>query len=459
MMRTHKPKTKTRTAAFACVLALILLAVMAALGVAYAAETHLNMLQSDTQAGIQCSLLQSESGLSYLTYVLREVALPAQAAGQDLVDALAIALQTRLNGTANLSGAVVTVVGTTILIPSIATDEGRFNVTINLIDDTTVHVRVAGTDGTVTRQVGLNFNRLEGASEVFDYGIASRSAVQMTGNASVSGANDATEANIFSGTYSTAESCRLTGNCAVEGDVYVANPDGYVTVTGNATIGGASGEAIQQHIHIGVGDLEFPEVDPTVFESFATNILDANTPTSGNRTFTNIRIPANRNPTFSGNITIKGVVFIEAPNTVRFTGNLNLTGVVVTEDAGEDVYTTNTIRFTGNTTVAGVESLPDTEAFAELKGLPGSFLLAPGFGVTFTGNFGAVNGCMAADAFTWTGNAGGTVRGPIINYSDSAFSLTGNAHLTIDRSTYPQTPPGFITPGRLAAAPGSYREY
>jgi hypothetical protein len=353
----------------------------------------------------------------------------------------------------------VTILGSTISVPSIATDQGSFRASITLNEDDSVNLTVIGSDGETTRSVGLSFGASGGQSPVFDYGIATRSAVQITGNASVHGANDPSEAHILSTTYSTQEAFRLTGNACIDGDIYSANPDSYVTLTGNITVGGATGSAIQNHIHIGVGDLEFPEVDPTVFEPFATNIVDANTTTSGNLTFTNIRIKANTNPTFSGNTTLRGVVFIEVPNRVQFTGNMNLTGVIVTQDAGDNVYTTNTIRFTGNTTFRGVELLPDELQFQELRQMPGSSLLAPGFGVTFTGNFGAVGGCLAADAFTWTGNASGTIHGSIINYGDSAFTLTGNSRITIDRSTSPAAPPGFSSPARLNPIPSSYREY
>ena len=453
------PPWPNRKGAFACILALVLLAIMAALGAALAAGTGLSLVQSTNQASIQCSLLQSESGLAYLTYVLRDAALPAQATGQDLLNALSTALQTRLNGTANLAGAHVTVVGSTISIPSVATGQGRFSAAITLTADNVVNLTVTGSDGKTTRSVGLNFNPQGGHTAVFDYGVASRSAVCLTGNASIHGANDPSEANLLSTTTSTLESFHLTGNCHLDGDIYSANPNSYVTLTGNVTVGEATGSAIQNHIHIGVGDTEFPEVDPTVFAPFATNIVDSHTTTSGNLTFTNIRIRANTNPTFSGNTTLRGVVFIEAPNQVRFTGNLNCTGVIVTQDAGENVYTTNTLRFTGNTTLRGVEELPDTPEFAQLRQMPGTSLLAPGFGVTFTGNFGSVGGCMAADAFTWTGNASGTIRGSIINYSDSAFTLTGNSRITIDRSGTPSVPPGFAVPQRLSPVASTYREY
>jgi hypothetical protein len=90
--------------------------------------------------------------------------------------------------------------------------------------------------------------------------------------------------------------------------------------------------------------------------------------------------------------------------------------------------------------------------------MPGSFILAPGFGLEFVGNFGTVGGGMAADEFKFTGNAGGLVRGMIINYSDSAFTLTGNSRIRFDRSSSPDIPPGFSLPQRIVLRPDTYVE-
>ena len=93
------------------------------------------------------------------------------------------------------------------------------------------------------------------------------------------------------------------------------------------------------------------------------------------------------------------------------------------------------------------------------RSLTGSFLLAPGFGVEFTGNFGTINGTMAADKFKWTGNAGGVVRGSVISYSDDEFKLTGNSKLRIDRSNTTDTPAGFAVETTFTPLPDSYVEY
>lgn len=91
--------------------------------------------------------------------------------------------------------------------------------------------------------------------------------------------------------------------------------------------------------------------------------------------------------------------------------------------------------------------------------LPGTFLLAPGFAVKFSGNFGTINGTIAADEFKYTGNAGGTVHGWAINWGDTELTMTGNANLEIDRSGLERLPEGFVLPMRLSPVPATYEEY
>ncbi|NLF31920.1 MAG: hypothetical protein GX591_13655 [Planctomycetes bacterium] len=282
------------------------------------------------------------------------------------------------------------------------------------------------------------------SGSALDFGIAARGRIIMTGCARIEGVNDPGEADILSATYGSAEAVALTGNPGIDGDIFICNPQGYASITGYPWIGGqTSWDRISEHIHCGIGDVEFPQVDPTVFEPFATDTVDAATPTGGNLVFENIRVAAGTNPTFSGNTTVLGVMFIETPNRVCFLGNLALTGVIITEDAGQDAWDANTIRFQGNTSFRGVEDLPDSPQFDALRAMGGAAILAPGFSVFFAGNFGTISGAMAAERFVLSGNAGGTVCGPILSYGDGDLVLTGNAHLAIDRSRYPMEPPGF----------------
>jgi len=453
---------RARSRGIASVLAIILLALFATIAAAFASETSLSFRKAGNVVRTQNARFQAESAVAFYSHLLRQANLPPGVSGQGILDALALRIQARLEGTGNLGAKQIVYDGTTIAVPAIATNAhgGAFSASFALNGDGDVVMCVSGAELGCTRHVRMCCDLNPGRSGVFDYGVASKGKIIMTGNARILGANDASEAKVFTGTFSHSEAVKLTGNCQIAGDLDIQNPNASVAMNGNVSVGGESlwGGHIADHIHVGVDDVEFPEADPSVFEPFATQIVDGSTSTNGNKTFTNIRIKANTNPTFAGNIKLRGVVYIETPNRITFSGNLNIIGVIVTEDAGEGALDDNYLHFTGNTNTQGVEDLPDEPPYAALKKLPGTFLLAPGFSTKFTGNFGTINGAMAASEFRWTGNAGGTVHGPIIDFGDTEFKLTGNAHLTIDRSSSPETPPGFTSAAKLCPLPGTYEE-
>ncbi|NLF30900.1 MAG: hypothetical protein GX591_08445 [Planctomycetes bacterium] len=461
--------TKRLSPGSTLLLTFIFLALFTTLAIAFHTATNMSFQQANSLASLQRAQLAAESGLAHILMTLRTISVSGSDTGAEYLADCANHLAAAMDGKPNLGDETIegdydaNGIIERVRVPRIAVrDTGdSYDAQIVALNDDNLAITVHGRSGRSVRTLYIELDASNRRNAVFDYGVASRSKIVMTGNARILSASDDDPhwADILSATYTDPEAVKLTGNPTIEGDISTCDPASHVSVTGNPDIGGETNwEAIQAHIHTGIGDVEFPEVDPTVFEPFATNIVNSSTGTSGNKVFENIRIAAGTNPTFSGNITIRGVVFIEAPNRVQFTGNLNFTGVIVTEDAGEDVYDTNTIRFTGNMSSQGVEDLPDTPQFAELREMPGSMLLAPGFGVHFTGNFGTVNGAMAADRFVMTGNSGGTVHGPIICYSDSDFTMTGNAHFTIDRSRYQGDPPGFAQTSTMVPAPDTYRE-
>jgi len=462
----------------ASILAMMFLVLMSSLAVAFFTTTDLGLKQTENLRHVAAARLEAESGLAFLTYQLRRHAPTDPGKGQELLSSLAGALGESMDLSGTLQGGNIVSNGQTVAVPPIAVNgDGRnFDATISLVDDTTVLLRVVGYSGNVSRAVGVQFSLKAGGSKTsaFDFGIASRGPISMTGNAKVLGANNIEEADMLSGIYGVPEAFSITGNSKIEGDIHVSDPDTTVKLSGNIEVGGESmvgtktlpdpedTDPIVKHVQVGVGKVDFPEVDPTQFESFAVNIVDGSTNTSGNKTFNNIRIRANTNKTFAGNVTLNGVIFIEVPNRIHFSGNVKITGVIVTQDAGDNAYESNTIKFSGNLTANGVEDLPDTSEFHDLRQKPGSFILAPGFGTEFVGNFGTVNGCMAADKFKWTGNASGRIKGGIIAYSDAEFKMTGNSCITIDRHGTPDIPSGFGGPGTqliLVILPDTYIEY
>jgi hypothetical protein len=209
-----------------------------------------------------------------------------------------------------------------------------------------------------------------------------------------------------------------------------------------------------------VAEPDFPELDLTPFPGLTTNVVDGSTQTSGNKTFENIHVLPGANPTFNGNITINGIIYIEAPNKVKFNGNLVINGFVVTSDGGDLPLSGNQLTFNGNVSVPGVDALPDTEEFEDVKEHEGTAILAPGFGVTFSGNNSGINGMIAADQLTFRGNSslGGELTGTILGLADLPMSLRGNTTITINREDAVDLPTGFKYPSTFEVISGSYAE-
>lgn len=398
--------------------------------------------------------LAAESGVAFLSKKLRQFQISGTPTPETMLSSLATFLNDNLpEGTVSFGGGQILVNGL-----NIDSSCGTFTGTLALTPEGYIEVDVEGQSSQARRNIGLQYQLVPGGNGIFSNGIIAGGPIRMTGNARVSGLNSSEEASLLTLSSETTV-YDMTGNCRIEGDIYATNPEGECSLTGNVYIGGvrADNPAVQEHIHFGVDETEIPRPDPTVFESFATTILSGST--TGNKTFTNIRIPAGMNPTFAGNITLRGVIYIEQPNNVTFTGNLNVQGVIVTQDAGPGGATANSIRFQGNTSLQSVETLPDEPQFAALKAMPGSSVLAPGFDVRFTGNFGTVGGTLAAEKFTFLGNASATVKGSILSLGSEPYSMSGNSHIVIDRSDYDDVPPGFSVPSTLSSIASSYVEY
>ena len=456
MANRHRGGRATARGA-ALLIALIFLVLFASMAVAIAASSGINLTIARNRVATHQAAALAETGLLLLQQNLGGMTVPATPDAEDLHEAIASHLVTAWDASSMLNTADIWSDAEGVHFPmlSVVRDDGRsgtieltFAADGGVLSQPTISVESTGRFGNAVRTVRYQMTTQGGNYTLGAYGIASRSRIRMTGNARIQGANEDSEGSILSATYSQTRAVKLTGNARASGDVAVCNPSGQIKKTGNAKIGGDK--------IIGASQPTWPEVDPSVFEPYVESTLSGST--SGNKTFTNIRIPAGTNPTFSGNIKLYGVVYIEAPNNVRFTGNTKVTGVIVAEKPEVESLSANQVRFTGNMSTAGVESLPSDSRFDGLRDLTGSFLLADGYAASFTGNFNTVNGCMVASKFKLTGNAGGTIRGGIINMSDSDFRMTGNARLTIDKESAYGQPAGLKGAYVLVCVPGSYGE-
>jgi len=438
----------------ALVVVMVFVAIFGALAAGYLSAANTNLQAAKLYADSRRAHVAAESGLRFVCHHLPEVDIQDTTDASETLQAIADALNGQFRDTL-FGGQTATVDDDGVFLPAVILNfpEGQaaFQVRVLALSDSDYQVLSNGTSRQCAKTVSAGFLAAKDSWFLAAFGVASKSRIKMSGNACIEGANDDQEGSVLSATYSATRAIDMCGNIDISGDVSVTNPDGEVRMVGHASIGG--------DIVIGAEEPQFPEVDTSVFELYAINPVGPGTPTGGNQYFENIRILANTNPTFSGNTTIRGVVYVESPNTVKFTGNLDLVGLVVAEPPpGELDLSNHSIKFTGNTSTGGVAALDGDPQFDGLRDLDGSFILAPGYEVEFTGNFSTINGSMVASKFKLTGNAGGTINGSLINLHDTDFVMTGNSHLTINHDGMDDDPAGIEFPRRLTYVAGSYSE-
>jgi hypothetical protein len=450
-MKRYEGKNKTLRNGAALVIAMIFLAVFSSLALAMLTMSSTNVQVADNHCKANRALESAQSGLEVMNYWLGRVAIPGTVAPGDRFTNLASYVNDDL-ATVGIDAANTYDDGgypAAVSLDNIAINSllgQSFLASIQKTENLDVlQLDVTGNAGPLTRTIRVNYNFGTRAHNVFDYGVASRGPLSLLGNIDMSGTNVAVEADVYIESNSQNEALSIIGNSQIAGNVTITNPDAYVTLQGGqAGIGGETGEAALDHVSAGDDPVEFPVPLSGYFEQYVQDTFDpAVHDTSADNTFENIRIPGGTNPTFSGSTTLNGIVFIETPNVVTFTGNVDITGIIVGDGDMNDNSGANQLAFLGNVSSAPVTDLPAGAQFDGIREETGTFLMAPGFGASFGGSFDTLNGAIAANGINFFGNAGGTISGSILNYSDTPMTLSGNSDLFFNRSGVDEVPAGF----------------
>jgi len=415
------------------ILSMIFLIIFSAMAVSMAALSGTNIQLADNQRNADRARACAESGFDVIRFWLNKVSIPGTTLEADRFNQIAGSLQNELttncitNVAASYDASVITIPGVTLD----SANGSSFSSTITQLDADTVQIDVIGTYGSITRTIRAHYNLNERANNVFDFGVATKGPLSLSGNIELEGINVSVEASVYIESENSNLALSIIGNSQIAGDVSIVNPIATVDLQGGqAGIGGETGQdAVDNHVSFGVPPSEFPEPNPALFESYVTSIVDATTDTSSDATFENIRIVANTNPTFSGNTTLKGIVYIETPNVVEFTGSADVTGIIVGDGDIEDNSGANQIIFRGNVDSHPITNLPEEAQFEGLHDQTGTFVMAPG-----------------------------TINGSVINYSDEEMTLSGNSDLFFNRSGLTEVPAGFEPEIILDYDPSSYSE-
>lgn len=443
----------------ALLISMIVLAILSAWVVSICSMSGTGVQLAENQRKADSTRACAESGLGILRFWLGQVSMPGTTEASEKFSDLVTFLQNNLtaNITANYDGSsLITILPVTL--DSTAGQTFYANIIADdPLDAETLQMDVTGAYRTITRTIRVNYNFGPRMNPLFEYGIATKGALHLAGNIELEGINVAVESSVYIESENNDEALSIIGNSQIAGDVSITNPNATVTLEGGqAGIGGETGQdAIDNHVSVGEVPIEFPVPDPSYFEQYVQNVYDPNNVLTE---YENVRIPPGTDPIFSSALTLKGIVFIETPNVVTFTGNVTITGIIVGNGDVSDDSGTNQITFEGNVNSYPVTDLPLEPQFDQLRDETGIFILAPGFSVSIGGSFETINGAIAASGIEFFGDAGGTINGTVINYSDTTMDLTGNSDLYFNHSGTTEVPAGFDLDIELKYDPASYSE-
>ncbi len=428
-------------------LSLIFVALFSSMGLAMLTMSSRNVRVADNHREATRAFESALSGMEVIRYHMSKVSMPGTT---PLANRFAV-VQSQLAASMSLDEDI-----------TLCESEGTsFVAELQPINNERFRIQVTGSAGGLARVVGVNYTFGVRQESVFDFGVATKGPLQLSGNIQLDGTNIAVEADVYIESENDTDVLSIIGNSQIAGDVKVTNPDGVVTLQGGkAGIGGETGQAaIDNHVTTGVAPTQWPVPNTSHFEQYLSGqVIDADTDLSTNTTYTNVRIAAGTNPHFSANTNINGVLFIETPNVVVFSGNCSITGMVVGDGSMYDDSGTNQLIFLGTVDSRSVSELPSSSEFDSLREETGTFVMAPGFKAAFGGNFETFNGAIAANGIEFFGNAGGTIAGSVINYAETPMTLSGNSDLFFNRSGITEVPAGFEPEIVLHYDPSSYTE-
>jgi len=444
-------------------LAMLYLVLFSTMAIGFYAAVTTASQTSNSDQRVTRAQLAAESGMDFMRYQLATVSIPPTTPPttvggvKGVFDVLYDQLSVKLNPQTNFNGKPIAKVGNSIRIPGdlskrvdVDADSG-FRASIDDMAGEIV-VTVVGRHGTtnVGRAFTLNYTRTEKESSIFDYAVAAKGRVVMS-KGSISGVSGVTSdevAQVMSAK-GVAGAITMTGGTvgsATGGQLNVSLADESSTLTkedlAKVTGGSVHGSTIASNIldqYTKVVDKpEFPIIDTSVFKPYATSVY-----TSGKTTLKNMRIPAGTNPTFTGNATIQGILYVESPNKVTFRGDTKLQGFIVFEN--KNTTAVNIIDQSGN---FSHEPLPIGPEYDGLRSTSNLAVLAPTTRLTMSGSVDSnLKGSVIVGTFANGGSADITVQqGSMLLMDDTVDSgVFAGKTVKFSATGAPTLPKGTLT--------------
>jgi len=435
----------------------IILVIASAMAVSLAAISGSNLEMANKQQESNQALASTESGLEIMRYWLSRVRVPSSTPPADYLSAVVALVQSDLaaNGISNFQ---VNADGSipAVMLNSVTQQDFRGQWSADPGNPTILRVTANGSSGLAARTIAVQYRIIAYHFPIFNFGLATKGPLVLKYNPRLLAATQGWEADIYVESLNSLIAVDIGKNATLAGNLNIGNPAATVSCGGTLNLGGTLS-------HVAEDDRpEFPVPDVQHFRQYATGpVIGPTTDLSGaSTTWPNALVTAGTNPTFTGNVTIQGILYIEAPNRVMFSRNTTLQGMIVAQG---DVNNpgTNQVSFgdpTDPSTPSNFSSgpYPAGSQFDALRQEQGSCILAPGFAVSFYKNFSAINGVIAASGLYFANNASAVVKGTLINYSEQSTIVERNINLTFDRFGQVEIPAGFDLYRVLEYNPASY---
>ena len=463
-MNRLKSKKRRLHPGSALIIAMIFVVIFSTLGLAMLASSSTNMRASSNHREGNRAFESAQSGLEVVRYLFEGLSVSGLTSPENRVVALYNKLldriiDTEMSGISAKYDSDENVIELCDVYLDYSTGKSfSCQISQSATDDMVMVTSITGFSKEVSRSLRVNFAFEEDTDAIFDFGIATRGPLYMSGQAVVEGINLAVESDVYIEADVAGDEFVIGNQASVGGDVHIVEEYGTFDIGSKSSIGGETGEAAADHVEVGTDPVTFPETTIDYFRTFATgDVITSETNISTYDTLDNVIIAADTNPTFSSDLTINGVLFIEQPNNVTFAAHVDVYGIIVGESEEGVSSSSNSIDFAGQVECFDVSSL-EGEEFALISLETGTFIMAPGFSVDFSGQSNVINGAMAVAGARFTGQAGGTINGSIINYSDEPVVLQGQGSLSFDRYGSSEVPAGFIPVLTLSYGADSYSE-
>ena len=443
------------------IIAMIFVVIFSALAVSMATLSGTNIQLASNQHKVDSALGSATSGLEVERHWLDTVIFPSDTPENKYFSTIMNSLQSNMdaNSITNITLKKNTGEILPVTLDSATGQTFSGQMSISNTDPYILEVYSTGGNAPITRTIKVDFDIEPYEHPIFNFGLATKGPINYTGNPTTTGVAEAWEADIYIESSGSTDALSIAGNTNFHGDIMIGNPAANANFGGDILIDGDHNQdAIDNHVHIGVPPVDFPEPDTARFIPYATGDTINSSTDLGTYTnnLVNCSIAAGTNPVFPKSVIIQGILLIESPNIVTFSQNVALQGIIVGLGDPAADPATDRIDVMGN--FASGPYPPGVE-FDAIRQEEGSSIVAPGFAMSFQGNFSTLEGVVAVSGVVFTGNVNAQIKGTIINYSNLPMIIEGNASMTFDRAASTKVPAGFDTLRVLTYKPSSYEEF